>query len=256
MMSKQRAGIAFVVLTWVMLGWLFLEYGLEDPQSTAPDVPATSTLRTTPAPQPVHPEPTPANPGLRGCLESVHLLPEAPWLDHDDPRLQGEHLVIVLKAERRVMVFSGGTLRRGDRAGDAPSCWRVALGIDEDGTHPPGPKQRRGDRKTPEGWYRSSDRPWSNFAPAITIHYPNEADADAGLAAGLITRTQRDTIHGQLRAGKEPDQKTALGGWILIHRGGSARDWTWGCIALADHDNLELRGALPEDMRTDVLILP
>ena len=255
-MSKQRAGIAFVVLSWILLGWLFLQYGLEDTPSATPEAPTSSTLEQASEQRAAKPEPPPLNPGLPGCVESVYLLSKAPYLDYDDPRLQGEHLVVVLKAERRVMVFSEGTLRRGDRAGGAPSCWRVALGVDEGGTHPTGHKLRRGDRKTPEGWYRSSDRPWSNYAPAITIHYPNAADADAGLAAGLITRSQRDTIHAQLAADQKPDQKTALGGWILFHRGGSVRDWTWGCIALADHDNLELRSGLPEDMRTDVLILP
>jgi hypothetical protein len=246
---------AFACASWALMGGLFLRYGLESPAArTAEDLSAAGLQEITP--QVGEPTVRPFDPGLPGCLESVYLLPRAPFLDYEDPRLLGEHLVVVLKGERRVMVFSDGVVRRVDRAGEAPSCWRAALGVTNQGEHPPGAKGRRGDRKTPEGWYRSSDRPWSRFAPAITIHYPNRADANAAYAAGIIDDEQRDAIHARLDNDQSPSAATGLGGNILFHGGGSARDWTHGCVALNDNDNLELRGALPEDMRTDVLILP
>jgi len=191
---------------------------------------------------------------LPGCVETVAELPPSSQLQAADARLQGAQLVVVLKARRRAMVFSAGSLRRG--ADGAADCWAVALGVDQQGQHPSGAKQRRGDRSTPEGWYRSSDKPWSSFAPAVAIHYPNAADARRGLAAGLISQAQHDGIVSALRAGRKPDQKTRLGGDILFHGGGNHPDWTWGCIAFSDEDNQAFRAALPEGLRTDVLILP
>jgi len=42
-----------------------------------------------------------------------------------------------------------------------------------------------------------------------------------------------------------PPQKTALGGEIYIHGGGTANDWTDGCIALNDDEMTELFEAVP-----------
>lgn len=154
------------------------------------------------------------------------------------------------------MLFTGGAIRRQDRGGGAPSCWRVALGIDRNGEHPSGPKTRRGDSSTPEGWYRTSDKPWSSFYHAIAVHYPNAEDATRGLAAGLVTEHQYEAIVQALERDEKPLQTTRLGGEILIHGGGSHRDWTLGCIAMNDVDIDALRAALPDDMRTDLLILP
>ncbi len=44
---------------------------------------------------------------------------------------------------------------------------------------------------------------------------------------------------------KTPLQNTALGGEIYIHGGGSAGDWTWGCVALKNEEIKELFDALP-----------
>jgi murein L,D-transpeptidase YafK len=153
------------------------------------------------------------------------------------------------------MLYSDGALR-ADRAGGSASCWSVALGIRPDGAYADGPKQIRGDRRTPEGWYRTSDKPWSSYEDAILVHYPNLPDADRGLAGGVIDRATRDAIAGAAGRDAAPSQKTPLGGDILLHGGGSSVDWTWGCIALDDDQLDELRAALPTGMRTDLLILP
>jgi len=191
---------------------------------------------------------------LEGCPLRVERLPGSPLFDAADPRLQGQHLVVVLKQARRSMVFEGGELARSAQ-GD-PACWRVALGVDSSGSYPPGPKRRRGDRRTPEGWYGSSDKPWSSFAPAVAVHYPAVADAEAGLAAGLVDGSQLRAVEQAVSAHQKPPQDTRLGGQILFHGGGSWSDWTWGCIAFDDEDNEAFRARLPTDMRTDVLILP
>lgn len=160
-----------------------------------------------------------------------------------DPRLQGPAVLVVFKAERSLGLYRSGVLQ---------GCWAVGLASD----YPAGTKQRRGDKKTPEGWYRTSDKPWSSFYKAIAVHYPEVRDADRGLAEGLITQAERDAIAGALAEGRKPPQETRLGGEILIHGGGSSTDWTLGCVALEDADLDRLRAALPADLQTDVLILP
>ncbi|MCB9760665.1 MAG: L,D-transpeptidase family protein [Alphaproteobacteria bacterium] len=180
-----------------------------------------------------------------GCFAAVEDLPTP-----DDPRLDGDAVIVIAKEARRLMLFSGGRLAEG------PGCWPVALGVDRMGVYPPGPKQRMGDRRTPEGWYRSSDKPWSNFYGAIAVHYPNADDAARGIRQGLIGEAEASEIRAALDADRKPPQRTALGGEILVHGGGSSADWTWGCVAL-DNDELDaLRAMLPEGMRTDILILP
>src|SRR5688500_4042857 len=120
------------------------------------------------------------------CPADVGALPPGPYTALD-PRLRGAAVVVAVKEARRIGLYRDGVLVDG-------ACWPVALGVLDDGTVPTGPKRRRGDRKTPEGWYRTSDRPWSRFHGALTLSYPNEADADRGLAAGLIDGATRDRI--------------------------------------------------------------
>lgn len=183
---------------------------------------------------------------LDGCVPTVDALP----LETVDPRLRGRAVIVVLKGARRLLTFTDGKL--ATTAAGTPACWRVGLGSD----YPNGHKVRMGDRRTPEGWYRTSDRPWSAFYHAITIHYPSAVDARAGLADGRITRAEHDTIVAADRAGREPPSSTRLGGKILFHGGGGATDWTLGCVALDDADIDTLRSLLPADLGTDVLILP
>jgi murein L,D-transpeptidase YafK len=169
--------------------------------------------------------------------------------DPVDPRLQGDALLVVFKAARKIGLYQKGALATID---GAPACLSVALAPDA----PTGPKQRQGDRATPEGWYRTSDKPWSQFELAIAIHYPNAQDAAAGLAAGRISASQAAAIRAALAAGHKPPQDTPLGGELLIHGGGSSADWTLGCVALETPELAQLRALLPKTMETDVLLLP
>lgn len=177
-----------------------------------------------------------------GCLADVSQLGVA-----DDPRLQGQ-VVVVRKQARRLQLFERG---RAFTLDDQPACWRVGLG-----GQPVGDKVARGDNRTPEGWYDTSDKPWSNFYGAIAVHYPNGDDAARGRRAGLIDDAQEAAIREALAAGRKPPQSTRLGGEILIHGGGGASDWTLGCVAMADEDLDLLRASLPADKRVTLLILP
>ncbi|MDV7141259.1 L,D-transpeptidase family protein [Tropicimonas sp. TH_r6] len=85
------------------------------------------------------------------------------------------------------------------------------------GNNTQGPKQFRGDGKTPEGAYVVDRRnPRSSFHLSLGISYPNEADR--AYAAALGRDPGGDIfIHGDRR----PDDP----------RG---KDWTAGCIAVKD----------------------
>ena len=165
-----------------------------------------------------------------------------------DPRFKGNHVIVVWKAARQAALYQSGTIAMLD---NKQACWPIGLAPQA----PLGHKQRQGDRKTPEGWYRTSDKPWSQFDHAIAIHYPNHADAAAGLASGRIDAATASKIQAAVAAGRKPPQETALGGEILLHAGG-ASDWTLGCVAFDDADIIRLRQALPKDMVVDVRILP
>ena len=87
-----------------------------------------------------------------------------------------------------------------------------------------GPKQFRGDGKTPEGTYYIDRRnPRSSFHLSLGISYPNDADREFAKSMG-----------------KDP------GGDIFIHgapntpadrkRARRTADWTAGCIAVRDNE--------------------
>ena len=179
------------------------------------------------------------------CPSSVGALPTT---DASDERLQGSHLIVILKSARRIMRYQQGKLFHSK---GSPACWNMGLG-----PNPIGHKQREGDGKTPEGWYRTSDKPWSQWYAAIAIHYPNLVDTNAAKADGRIDGPTAKSIINDLNQAKKPTQTSAVGGEILIHGGGSATDWTLGCIAMDNQDIDALRAMLPPTKVTDVLILP
>ena len=182
------------------------------------------------------------------CPGSVGTLKFFVGGETQDPRLNGKHLIVVAKKSRRVFLFRNGKLLHID---GKPACWRAGLGPE-----PTGHKLVEGDGKTPEGWYRTSDKPWSQWYAALAIHYPNQADATVALGAKRISTLTQSAIQQAIGADKKPPQTTAMGGEILIHGGGGRTDWTLGCIAMDNEDIDSLRATLPENMVTDVLILP
>jgi len=112
------------------------------------------------------------------------------------------------------------------------------------GREPIGTKLARGDQRTPEGNYRvSGPAKRSRFHLLIPIDYPSRRDADAGLARGAISASEHARILARRDDGRPPPQDTALGGHLGLHGEGlewkgesDGLDWTFGCIAMRDHE--------------------
>ena len=141
-------------------------------------------------------------------------------------------LIVVEKTARRLTLYSNGERVR---------VFPVALGFE-----PVGDKEKQGDGRTPEGdFYVCMKNDRSKFYLSLGLSYPNAEDAERGLRDRLITRAQQKRITSAIERGAKPPWDTALGGEIFIHGGGTASDWTWGCVALANENIKELFDAVP-----------
>ena len=133
--------------------------------------------------------------------------------------VDGPRAVVVHKAERVLGLYRDGRLS---------ATYPLALGHS-----PEGHKEREGDGRTPEGLYFVCNRnPRSRFHLFLGISYPSADDADAALRAGRISSAEHRAITSADSARRQPPWDTPLGGEIGIHGGGTASDWTLGCIAL------------------------
>ncbi len=122
--------------------------------------------------------------------------------------------VLVLKKNREMQLL------RGDKV---LKKYKVALG-----RSPQGPKEKQGDRKTPEGHYVLDFRnPKSQFYRSIHISYPNKADRERARRLGV--KPGGDLFLHGLPNGQ---------GWIgSAHR---LHDWTDGCIAVTNEEMDEI----------------
>jgi murein L,D-transpeptidase YafK len=165
--------------------------------------------------------PPPAEPpALLAAAISLATDPPCPRIAHIEVR----------KRERRLVA----------RCEPGPAVvMKVALG-----RQPVGAKIARGDHRTPEGSYFVSGPAQRNrFHRFIPIDYPSRRDADAALAAGTISASEHARILARRAYDRPPPQDTALGGGLGLHGEGTrwlgesaALDWTFGCIAVRDHE--------------------
>jgi murein L,D-transpeptidase YafK len=139
--------------------------------------------------------------------------------------VEAEQRIVIEKAARLLHLYAGTGLERS---------YPVALGRNWAAD-----KALEGDEATPLGrFYICSKNPRSKFFLSMCLSYPNEEDAERGLAAGLINRREHGDILAAVREKRLPPQHTRLGGEIYIHgqdptaRRGAPKDWTRGCIAL------------------------
>lgn len=126
-------------------------------------------------------------------------------------RSTGAEAVVVYKENHRLTLFDGGRPVRS---------YRVELGYNSTSD-----KVHSGDAATPEGRYRITAKKGagdSTYYKALLLNYPNDED-----------RVQFERAR---RAGSIP-RWARVGGLIEIHGdGGRGKDWTKGCIALANDD--------------------
>lgn len=143
----------------------------------------------------------------------VWLLCAAVLAQTTDKALRADR-VVVLKKERSLQLL---------RQGKVIKTYKVALGAD-----PVGPKQRRGDHKTPEGLYLLDSRnPHSQFYKSIHISYPGMRERAAARQKGVSPGGDL-FVHG-LPKGY---------GWVgAAHR---VKDWTDGCIAVTNPEMDEI----------------
>ena len=88
---------------------------------------------------------------------------------------------------------------------------------------------------------KNRNSPYYRF---LGINYPDRTAVALGLARGLVSAGEASAILNALDAGRCPDWSTALGGGIGIHGRRLGRDWTAGCVALADEHVEELFAVL------------
>ena len=148
---------------------------------------------------------------------------------------------IVIKKRGRVLeVFDEGKLIKS---------YTIVLGF-----APEGDKEIEGDGKTPEGeFYLSTKNAASKFHLSLGVSYPSKEDAKRGLDAGIISKAEHRAIVSAIENKKAPPQKTALGGEIYIHGGGTGRDWTLGCVAMENEEIEELFDAVPVGAKITIL---
>ena len=170
--------------------------------------------------------------------------------------LRGEPLVLLAKkSEYRMHLFASGKLVK-----------TYVIGL---GQQPIGHKQKQDDNRTPEGRYfiiQKALGPFPGMFRAylgtrwLRINYPNDDDARAGLAKGLIDKLQFAKILAANKEGREPPKDTALGGGIGIHGwngnwpGPDKQNLTWGCLSLPNNDLEDLYDRV--SVGTPIVILP
>ena len=131
--------------------------------------------------------------------------------------------VVIQKSSRLLCLWDKGAL--------VLRC-RVALG-----TQPVGAKRAQGDGRTPEGVYHIClTKEQGKYGRSLGLDYPSAGDAELGYGEGRIDLSTRDAILAAHAEGRRPPWGTPLGGEIYLHEGGTARDWTAGCVALESGD--------------------
>ncbi|MDQ3710746.1 MAG: L,D-transpeptidase family protein [Acidobacteriota bacterium] len=147
--------------------------------------------------------------------------------------------VVIKKEKRLLQIFDGEKLVKK---------YKIVLGF-----APLADKQIEGDGKTPEGtFYVFTKNDQSRFHVSLGVSYPNVEDAERGLKNKLITAEEHEAIVNAIGKKQMPPQKTALGGEIYIHGGGTESDWTDGCVALENEEMKEIFDAIPVGTRVKI----
>jgi murein L,D-transpeptidase YafK len=127
------------------------------------------------------------------------------------------NLIVVGKASHAMKLLDHGRVIR---------TYSISLGE-------PGPNERKGDGRTPEGRYVIDSRNASSkFHRALHVSYPNAADRARARRVGVDPGGDI-MIHG------------LPNGWGTVGKLHLARDWTKGCIAVTDEEIEEIWKLVP-----------
>jgi murein L,D-transpeptidase YafK len=127
--------------------------------------------------------------------------------------------ILIEKKERRLTLFSKNKVLK---------TYKIALG-----GNPIGPKERKGDNKTPEGIYTIDSRNRnSKYHLSLHVSYPNEKDRKRAKELG-VSPGGDIAIHG------------IKNGFWWVDRFHVWRDWTRGCIAVTDKEIEEIDKLVP-----------
>ena len=138
------------------------------------------------------------------------------WIDWKNKTIKNSdanrtYAVIVDKFSKKCYVYKHGSLK---------TSFDVELGKNWMGN-----KRFKGDKATPEGFYKITkklQKDKTKYYKALLINYPNDED--------------RMRFNKEINQGTLP-KRSAIGGLIEIHGGGGKGvNWTDGCIALKDDD--------------------
>jgi hypothetical protein len=135
------------------------------------------------------------------------------WADKtvNESRKNRDYSIIIDKFSRKCFIYLEG-VRKYEFEAELGKNWV-------------GDKRERGDKATPEGMYKISqkfDGGKTKYYKALLLDYPNEEDR---------AKFRSEIEHGSLPVSAK------IGGLIEIHgNGGKGIDWTEGCIALTDRE--------------------
>lgn len=134
--------------------------------------------------------------------------------------------LLIEKKARRLTLFSQGKLLKS---------YQIALG-----GNPHGPKERRGDHKTPEGIYTIDARNMnSQYHLSLHISYPNEQDRKRAKKSGMDPGGDI-MIHG------------IKNGFSWVGERHAETDWTRGCIAVTDDEIEEIARLVPNGATVEI----
>jgi murein L,D-transpeptidase YafK len=134
--------------------------------------------------------------------------------------------IVVEKSARRLTLLSNGNVLKS---------YVVSLG-----KQPNDKKQREGDGRTPEGFYKIDYRnPKSAYHLSLHISYPNDTDLK-NAEVGHYSAGNNIMIHGI------PNGFGWMGGLFRFI------DWTAGCIAVTDSEIEEIWQAVPDGTVIDI----
>lgn len=159
---------------------------------------------------------------VRGLREQIASLEREVF----ELRREPADRVLIEKAKRRLTLISNG---------EAIKSYTIALGKNQTG-----PKERRGDNKTPEGSYIIESRNRnSGYHLSLRLSYPNEKDKQRARALG-VSPGGDIMIHG-LKNGHA---------WV----GGfhTKLDWTEGCIAVTNQEIEEIARLVPDGTPVEI----